>query len=432
MDNKDSTANNLQPATQNTDQKNQLSYLSIFTSRRMAAMLLLGFASGLPLPLTGGTLQAWLTIAGVDLRTIGIFSLVGVPYIIKFVWAPLMDRFVPTWLGRRRGWILPVQLGLSVGIGLMGFIHPAYAPLMLGALAFLVAFTSASQDIVIDAYRTDVLYEKERGIGAATFVLGYRVAMLIAGALALIMSDHIGWQNTYLIMAIIMVVGIIGTLTGPEPKGNTAAPKSLKEAVWGPLQDFMTRRFALSMILLIILYKLGDAYAGTMTTTFLLRGAGFSATEVGTINKGMGLIATIVGAIFGGTLMVKLGLFRSLMMFGLFQMVSNLSFMALAWLGKSYGVMIFAVAFENLCGGMGTSAFVALLMALCNKKYSATQFALLSSLSAFGRVLISPSSGYVINITGWAMFFFITTLTAFPGLWLLWKLRDEVDSLKQE
>lgn len=398
----------------------------------MAAMLLLGFASGLPLPLTGGTLQAWLTIAGVDLRTIGIFSLVGLPYIIKFVWAPLMDRFVPTWLGRRRGWILPIQFGLLVGIGLMGFIHPAYAPLMLGALAFLVAFTSASQDIVIDAYRTDVLYEKERGIGAATFVLGYRIAMLIAGALALIMSDHIGWQNTYLIMAIIMVVGIMGTLTGPEPEGNTAAPKSLKEAVWGPLQDFMTRRFALSMVLLIILYKLGDAYAGTMTTTFLLRGAGFSATEVGTINKGMGLIATIVGAIFGGTLMVKLGLFRSLMMFGLFQMVSNLSFMALAWLGKSYGVMIFAVAFENLCGGMGTSAFVALLMALCNKKYSATQFALLSSLSAFGRVLISPSSGYVINITGWAMFFFITTLTAFPGLWLLWKLRDEVDSLKQE
>jgi len=432
LDNKDSTANNLQPATQNTDQKNQLSYLSIFTSRRMAAMLLLGFASGLPLPLTGGTLQAWLTIAGVDLRTIGIFSLVGLPYIIKFVWAPLMDRFVPTWLGRRRGWILPIQFGLLVGIGLMGFIHPAYAPLMLGALAFLVAFTSASQDIVIDAYRTDVLYEKERGIGAATFVLGYRIAMLIAGAIALIMSDHIGWQNTYLIMAIIMVVGIMGTLTGPEPEGNTAAPKSLKEAVWGPLQDFMTRRFALSMVLLIILYKLGDAYAGTMTTTFLLRGAGFSATEVGTINKGMGLIATIVGAIFGGTLMVKLGLFRSLMMFGLFQMVSNLSFMALAWLGKSYGVMIFAVAFENLCGGMGTSAFVALLMALCNKKYSATQFALLSSLSAFGRVLISPSSGYVINITGWAMFFFITTLTAFPGLWLLWKLRDEVDSLKQE
>lgn len=395
-------------------------------------MLLLGFASGLPLPLTGGTLQAWLTTAGIDLRTIGVFSLVGVPYTVKFLWSPLMDRFVPTWMGRRRGWILPIQLGLMCGIAIMGFVKPGYAPLALGALAFLVAFTSASQDIVIDAYRTDVLHEKERGIGAATFVLGYRIAMLVAGAIALIMSDYIGWQNTYLIMAAIMVVGILGAFIGTEPEGIVAVPKNLKDAVWGPLRDFINRRFALSMLLLIILYKLGDAYAGTMTTAFLLRGAGFSATEVGTINKGMGLMATIVGAMFGGTLMMKLGLFRSLMMFGLFQMISNLSFMVLAWLGKNYGVMIFAVAFENLCGGMGTSAFVALLMALCNKKYSATQFALLSSLSALGRVLISPSSGYVIDITGWAMFFFITTLTALPGLWLLWRMRNEIDNLSSE
>jgi PAT family beta-lactamase induction signal transducer AmpG len=398
----------------------------------MASMLLLGFASGLPLPLTGGTLQAWLTVAGVDLKTIGIFSLVGVPYTIKFLWSPLMDRFVPKWLGRRRGWIFPIQLVLLCGIALMGFLTPIYAPYALGVLAFLVAFTSASQDIVIDAYRTDVLLEKERGIGAATFVLGYRIAMLVAGALALIMSDYIGWQNTYLIMATIMIVGILGTFTGPEPEGNIGTPRTLKEAVLGPLKDFINRRFAFTMLLLIVLYKLGDAYAGTMTTTFLLRGAGFTATEVGTINKGMGLIATIIGAMFGGTIMIKLGLFRSLMLFGLFQMVSNLSFMVLAWLGKSYGVMIFAVAFENLCGGMGTAAFVALLMALCNKKYSATQFALLSSLSALGRVLISPSSGYVIDVTGWATFFFITTLTALPGLWLLWRMRDEIDGFKQE
>jgi PAT family beta-lactamase induction signal transducer AmpG len=398
----------------------------------MAAMLLLGFASGLPLPLTGGTLQAWLTITGVDLKTIGIFSLVGVPYTIKFLWSPIMDRFVPKWLGRRRGWIFPIQLILLCGIALMGFITPTYAPFALGVLAFMVAFTSASQDIVIDAYRTDVLLEKERGIGAATFVLGYRIAMLVAGALALIMSDYLGWQNTYLIMAAIMVIGILGTFTGPEPIENINVPKNLKEAVWGPLKDFITRRSAFTMLLLIVLYKLGDAYAGTMTTTFLLRGADFSATEVGTINKGMGLMATIIGAMFGGTLMIKLGLFRSLMLFGLFQMVSNLSFMVLAWLGKNYGVMIFAVAFENLCGGMGTAAFVALLMALCDKRYSATQFALLSSLSALGRVFISPTSGYLVAATGWAMFFFITTLTALPGLWLLWRMKGEIDSLKQE
>ena len=260
----------------------------------------------------------------------------------------------------------------------MGFIKPAYAPLALGVLAFMVAFTSASQDIVIDAYRTDVLLEKERGIGAATFVLGYRIAMLVAGALALIMSDHIGWQNTYLIMAAIMVIGILVLLPGLNLRRIFLRTKKPQGSSVGTTPGFYHPSLrAFTMLLLIVLYKLGDAYAGTMTTTFLLRGAGFSATEVGTINKGMGLMATIIGAMFGGTLMIKLGLFRSLMLFGLFQMVSNLSFMVLAWLGKNYGVMIFAVAFENLCGGMGTSAFVALLMALCNKKYSATQFALL-------------------------------------------------------
>lgn len=398
----------------------------------MAAMLLLGFASGLPLPLTGGTLQAWLTMTGVDLTTIGFFSLVGVPYTIKFLWAPLMDRFVPPWLGRRRGWMFPLPFFLVAGIASMGLLTPASAPIVVGVLALIVAFVSASQDVVIDAYRTDILREKERGIGAATFVMGYRLAMLVAGALALIISDHIGWQNTYWIMATVMLVGVLGTMTGPEPENATQAPRTLKEAVVGPLKDFVARRYAMSMLLLIVLYKLGDAYAGTMTTAFLLRGAGFSPTEVGTINKGMGLLATIVGAMFGGTLMVKLGLFRSLMLFGFFQMVSNLSFMALAWLGKHYGIMIFAVAFENLCGGMGTAAFVALIMALCNKQYSATQFALLSSLSALGRVLISPSAGYVIDATGWAMFFFITTLTALPGLWLLWRMRGQINGLKSE
>lgn len=394
-------------------------------------MLLLGFASGLPLPLTSGTLQAWLAVTGVDLTIIGMFSLVGIPYTIKFLWSPLMDRFVPPWLGRRRGWMFPLQLALLCGIALMGFTQPNYAPFALGMLAFMVALTSASQDVVIDAYRTDILHEKERGVGAAVFVLGYRLAMIVAGALALIMADHIGWQVTYCIMAAIMVVGIVGTFTGPESRSDVAVPRDIREAVWGPLRDFMSRRFAWTMLLLIILYKLGDAYAGTMTTAFLLRGPGFSPTEVGTINKGMGLVATIIGALFGGTLMIRFGLFRSLMLFGLLQMVSNLSFMVLAWLGKQYGVMIFAVAFENLCGGMGTSAFVALLMALCNKKYSATQFALLSSLSALGRVVIAPTSGYVITVSGWALFFFITTLTALPGILLLWKMRDVIDNLKE-
>ncbi len=406
-------------------------YLRLYCNRNTAVMLLLGFSSGLPLPLTSGTLQAWLTIAGVDIRTIGIFSLVGIPYTVKFFWSPLMDRFVPPWLGRRRGWALATQVALMLGITWMAFSSPLYAPLALAILAIMVAFASASQDIVVDAYRTDILSEKERGTGSATFIVGYRVAMLTAGAIALIMSDRIGWQNTYLIMAGLLIIGMLGTFVGREPDGGIIPPRSLKEAVWGPLKDFFYRPTSLIILLFIILYKMGDAYAGSMTTTFLLRGVGFTATDVGTINKGLGFAATIVGAMYGGGMMAKLGLFRSLMIFGLLQMVSNLSFMALAWTGKSYAMMIFAVAFENVAGGMGMAAFMVFIMAVCNKRYSATQFALLSSLSALGRVFITPSSGYVVKYLGWAPFFFITTITALPGLLLLLWLKDEIGRIEK-
>lgn len=402
----------------------------VFYNRRIAVMVLLGFSSGLPLPLTSGTLQAWLTVAGVDLRIIGIFSLVSIPYTIKFIWSPLMDRFVPPWLGRRRGWILPIQIILMVSIGIMGFISPGYAPFLLASMAFFIAFSSASQDIVIDAYRTDILPDKERGVGAATFIMGYRIAMLVAGAVALILSQAIGWQNTYIFMAILMIIGILGTSIGREPDSQIKPPKTMEEAIWGPLKDFFTRKNAIIILLLIILYKLGDAYAGALTTAFLIRGVHFSPAEVGTINKGMGLIATIVGAMFGGALMVRLGLYKSLMFFGILQMVSNLSFMALAWTGKNYPVMIFAIAFENISGGMGSAAFLAFVMAICNKRYSATQYALLSSLAALGRVFISPTSGYIVEATGWAIFFLFTAITAMPGLILLWVLRGVIDDIQ--
>ena len=392
----------------------------------MAMMLVLGFSSGLPLALTGGTLQAWMTVAGVDLRTIGVFALVGLPYTIKFLWSPLMDRFVPPWLGRRRGWMVATQLSLFVGILAMAFSSPEHSVSTLALLALLVAFASASQDIVVDAYRTDLLHEKERGAGTAVYVTAYRIAMLVSGALALILSEQIGWRNTYVLMAVFMAVGMMGALFGPEPAVDGRPPATLREAVWGPLHDFFSRSGAVVILLFIVLYKLGDAYAGTLTTAFLIRGAGFSPTDVGTVNKGLGLISVIVGAAVGGSLMVRLGLFKALLLFGLLQAVSNLSFMVLAWLGKSYPMMIFAVAFENLSGGMGTSAFVAFLMGLCNHRYSATQFALLSSLAVLGRVFVSPSSGYIVEITGWAVFFLITVLTALPGLALLFWLREEV------
>lgn len=407
------------------------SLIPYLATKRLAVMLPMGFASGLPLALTSGTLQAWLTVDGVDIRTIGLFSLVGIPYTLKFFWSPIMDRFCPPWLGRRRGWILLTQGILVLGISAMAFTAPAGAPFLMACFALMVAFSSASQDIVIDAYRTDLLEEKERGFGAGLSVTGYRIAMLVSGALALILSDHIGWQNTYILMAGIMALGIIGTFVGPEPMLLLSPPGSIAEAISGPLREFFSRPAAISMLALIVLYKLGDAFAGTLTTAFLIRGVGFSPTDIGTINKGFGLVATIVGALLGGGLMAKIGLFGSLMFFGILQAVSNLSFMVLAWIGKSYIAMIAAVGFENLSGGMGTAAFVAFLMALCNHRFTATQYALLSALASLGRVFVGPPSGFLVNWVGWPHFFFITTLVALPGLVLLWWMKHHVSGLEK-
>jgi MFS transporter, PAT family, beta-lactamase induction signal transducer AmpG len=387
-------------------------------------MLPLGFASGLPLALTAGTLQAWLTVVDVDLRTIGLFTLVGLPYTLKFLWAPVMDRFVPPWLGRRRGWMIVMQLALVAGIVAMSLIDPTKTPLLLAALALLVAMTSASQDIVFDAYRTDVLKATERGFGAAVSVTGYRIAMLVSGAGALIVSTYLGWGQTYFLIAALMLIGVGATLLSPEPASPVNIPRNVAEAVWEPVHEFFSRSPALLLLLLIVLYKLGDAFAGSLTTAFLIRGMGFEAAEVGIVNKGLGMVTTIVGALLGGIWMVRMGLFRSLLIFGGLQALSNLTFMLLAWTGKSYPIMVLAVAFENVSGGMGTAAFVALMMSLCDHRYTATQYALLSAMAALGRVFVGPPSGYVVEAVGWVSFFFITFLAALPGLWLLWWLRE--------
>ncbi|MDZ4098583.1 MAG: MFS transporter [Methylophilaceae bacterium] len=404
-------------------------YLEIFRSRRVAVVCLLGFSSGLPLALTTGTLQAWMTVSGVDLTTIGIMTLVGIPYTWKFLWAPFMDRYVPPFLGRRRGWIVGTQVLLGIGIAIMGALDPATMPWALAALALMVAFISASQDVVFDAYRADVLRPEERGIGAAVSVLGYRLAMLVSGAMALILSDQIGWQNTYWLMALFMITAIGATLFGPEPEVVVTPPRTLTEAVIEPLKEFFARHGAWGLLLLIVLYKLGDAFAGSLTTAFLIRGVDFTPTEVGAINKGMGLAATLVGVVFGGVLMAKWGLFKSLLAFGILQAISNLTFMWLASIGKDYSVMILAVGFENLAGGMGTAAFVALLMAMCDKRFTASQFALLSALAAVGRVYVGPASGYMVESIGWVTFFGFTFLVALPGLFLLFAMRRTIENM---
>ncbi|UVC30334.1 muropeptide MFS transporter AmpG [Pantoea sp. SOD02] len=407
-------------------------YLRIFTQRNAAVLLLLGFASGLPLALTAGTLQAWMTVENVDLKTIGFFSLVGQAYVFKFLWSPMMDRYTPPFLGRRRGWLLVTQLALIGGIIAMGFMQPSRDLTLLAALAVLVAFCSASQDIVFDAWKTDVLPPEERGSGAAITVLGYRLAMLISGGLALWLADrYLGWQATYWLMALLMLPGLIATLLAKEPEMPAREPHSLRQAVTFPLKDFFQRNNAWLLITLIILYKLGDAFAASLTTTFLIRGVGFSAGDVGLVNKTLGLLATIIGALYGGVLMQRLSLFRALMIFGVLQAVSNFAYWLLAVTPPHLWSMASAVFIENLCGGMGTAAFVALLMTLCNKSFSATQFALLSALSAVGRVYVGPAAGWLVELWGWPTFYAFTVFAGAPGLLLLWLCRGTLHSMQQ-
>jgi PAT family beta-lactamase induction signal transducer AmpG len=404
------------------------SFIQILANRRIGIMLPLGFASGLPLALTAGTLQAWLTVVGLDLKTIGIFTLVGLPYTLKFLWAPLMDRLVPPWLGRRRGWMLVMQLCVAVGLAAMALTGPGRHPEILGILALVVAFLSASLDIVLDAYRTDVLLRPERGFGAALWVNGYRCALLLASAGALLLADHIGWQNTYLLLAALMAAGVITIFVSPEPPKPSATPASLAEAIGGPLKEFFARPGVVGLLALIVLYKVGDAVAASLQTAFLIGGMGFSVSEVGYV-KGLGLGATLIGALVGGVAMAKLGMVRSLLLFGLLQAVSNLGFMWLAWMGKSYAALTTSILVENVTGGMGTVAFVALIMTLCDHRYTATQFALLSSLEALGRVFSGRPSAELVEMVGWAQFFFWSFVVALPGIWLVWALRAK---LRQE
>ena len=417
-------------------------YPAVFRDRNLAVILLLAFSSGLPLALTSGTLQAWMTVEGIDLSTIGFVTLAGIPYTWKFLWAPAMDRFVPPFLGRRRGWLLVTQGALMAGIAALAMLSPREDLALMAFVAISIAFASASQDIVVDAYRTDIATREQRGAASALYVVGYRISMLVSGALALVLVAGsawiagIGWRDTYLVMAALTSVGILATLWGREPPSVAPPPRTLREAFVEPLREFFSREGAMWMIALLVLYKLGDAAAFSLTTPFLLRGAGFSLEDVGYVNKGMGLVATIAGALFGGTLMVKLGLFRSLFNFGILQAISTLTFMGLAMIGKSYPMMILAVGLENFASGMGTVAFVALIMALCDHRFSATQYALLSALAAFGRVYVGPAAGFATDPKylglSWPAFFLSTFVVALPGLIVLARKRQTIEALDRK
>nr|WP_242028452.1 AmpG family muropeptide MFS transporter [Pseudanabaena sp. FACHB-2040] len=408
------------------------SFLKVFESRKMLALLFLGFASGLPLFLTSQTLQAWMTTAGVDLGTIGWFTLVALPYSLKFLWSPLLDRYIPPFLGRRRGWLVITQVALVLAIGAMALQNPQQALTMVAVNALIIAFLSASQDIAFDAYRTDVLEPREMGAGAAVAVLGYRIALLVTGSAALILADQIPWPLVYMVMAGLMGLAIAFSFFAPEPVSDYHHPATLAEAVVMPFREFFQRSGVSRGVLIlvfIVLYKLGDALVNNMVTPFLLA-LDFTQTDIGAIRGGMGLFATIVGTLVGGALLSQIGINRSLWIFGILQAFSNLAYFVLSQVGQNYPLMILSINIENFCAGLGTAAFVAFLMSLCNPRFSATQYALLSSLMAVSRDILSAPAGQIVKATGWPLFFLITLIAALPGLVLLpwfapWQVREE-------
>ena len=401
--------------------ENRKPILRIMCSRRMLVALLMGFACGLPLLLTITVLQAWMKESGVDLAVIGMMALVGLPYTLKFIWAPVLDRFTLPFLGRRRGWLLVAQIALLFSISGLGFTDPGRKPWMVAFAAFLVTFFSASQDIVVDAYRREDLPDEELGLGSSLYISGYRVGMLLASGGGLIMSDHMPFSTVYQIMAVCLLPGIATTLLAPEPKIHTATPKTLKEAVFEPLVEYFSRHGSLWILAFILFYKIGDTMASSMTIPFYLE-IGFSKTQIGAVVKLFGFWATIAGSLAGGVIMLRLKINRSLWVFGFLQAMSTACFAILARIGSSVPALAFVIAFENFSSGMGTTAYVAFMASITNKKFTATQYALLSSLMGVPRVIASAPTGFLAKNMGWEGFFIACTLIAAPGMLLLLKI----------
>jgi len=393
-------------------------FIAMFSARMLVA-LLMGFAAGLPLLLTGSVLQAMLKDRGVDLANIGLFALVGLPYTLKFLWAPLFDRYALPWLGRRRGWLALMQLALAAALFALGLARPAPGELLVVSLAaLLVAFFSASQDIVIDAYRRESLNDAELGLGSALYVNGYRVGMLLAGGGGLIFADHTSFEFMFQFMAACMAACMVVTFFSAEPPLPPNSPRTLRDAVVLPFLDYFRRDGAWLALGFILLYKLGDTMASAMTTPFYLE-LGYSKTEIGAVVKLFGFWATIAGGTLGGIIILRIGLSRALWVFGIGQMVSTLGFVALAYMGHDNVALAAVIAIENLTGGLGTTAFVGFMAALTDRRFTATQYALLSSLMGVPRVLLSAPTGWIALGMGWPGFFVLCTLLAIPGLMLI-------------
>ena len=400
---------------------------ALLTERRFYVILLLGFASGLPLALTASLLEARFATANMSLTTIGWVGLVGLPYVFKFLWAPLLDRYTLPWLGRGRGWMLLSQIILCILIVLLGCWDVQVHPLLIAGLTFILAFFSATQDIAIDAYRTNILTSHEWGLGASLASGSYRVGMLVSGAFGFILADHLGWRDTYFFIAGCLGIGIIGTLWAQNPPHERQEiPHSLRDSIVLPFKTFFQHKGAMGLLLILIFYKFGDAFALKLSTTFLLRGVGASMTEVGTINKLFGFASVLLGMFVAGFCMLRMRLFTALWFFGILQAITNLLFVALAIVGYHLPLMTGTIIAENFTSGMGSAALTAFLMSLCDRRYTAFQFALFSSLIAIPREIVSPITGYVAHYFDWPVFFTVSFVISLPVLLLIWYLKEPI------
>lgn len=391
--------------------------------RNFWILTLMGISSGLPLALTGGTLQAWLKSSDVDLATIGLFALVGIPYTWKFLWSPIMDRFSLYKVGRRKTWMFLSQIVLVTSILGMSISDPSTNLLLISVLAIVAAFSSATQDIALDAWRREQLPTEEFGWGNGLHVAGYLFGMrVISGALALILSDHLSWAHVYQIMALVQSLGILATFLSKEAELNFAPPKTLNEAFWGPMKEFFSRPGALLVLLFILLYKVGDNMAAHMSMPFYLD-IGYSRTEVGSITKVVGWLGIAGGSLLGGWILRKIAILPGLFWFGILQMVSTFGFAVLALVSKSTEILTAVILFENIAAGLGTAAFVTFIGLMTNKQFTATQYALLSSLMGIPRILFAAPTGFIAQNTGWFWFFSACTIIALPGLLMLPKLK---------
>lgn len=399
---------------------------NVLLNSRLLTILCLGFSSGLPLALIGPTLQAWFTEAHVNLLTIAALSLIGIPYTFKFLWAPLMDHYGFKHLGKRKGWILLMQFGLVLTLLILANMNPSFEPKTMGMVALAIAFFSASQDISINAYTTDVLLPDERGLGAAYTVFAYRVALLISGGLALVCADQVGWKITYEIMAGLMLLSMLPTFLAPRANEYVATTHHLFGTIKEALSNILQRDKWIITILFILFYKFGDAMALQLITPFLLKGLGFSLTEVGLAYKIVSFVAMIGGGFVGGVMLTRWSIYRALLIFGLAQAFSNLTFVVLALSEKQFLLMSSSIFIENFCSGLSTAALLAFMMSCCDHRYTATQFALLSAVASLGRVFLGPIAGFMVDHLGWAQFYIWSFVLCFPGIIFLLLLKRKV------